>query len=366
MVLPITFVKASKDFRASPWGFRAIATSTTICSDMNRRGKVNAGSLPTESSSALVSKTVIKLIVSLLGNPVHNLGGIVQPQGACSRYLRGGDVIYSVLSCCKGSVFRYTISLRKLVSRYGTNIGNLRSRMRIILMRSCQHRSTRGSILVRAADTSPIQEAARRTRAVMAHEIVGLTTTPVTFEFKGGVDILRAPKFVIHRNLFSEGLINPFMLFKFFYPEVFRFARWQDDDKDLPVWAALGHFLRLGTPLEMESEAAFSIHYRNRALLYGDGFEGHLDNIRRSIARYVPYRIVPFSEDNPAGTLRMSDKLTWVLQLNHPKSAILQYPGHYGYLTQLMSNHPAYKECHLAFGSRLTLPKRRSVPGRSC
>jgi hypothetical protein len=316
--------------------------------------------------SALVSKAVIRLIVSLLGNPVHNLGGIVQPQGACSRYLHGGDVSYSVLSCCKGSVFRYTISLRKLVLKYGTNTGNLRSRMRVILMRSCQYRATRGSILVRAVHTSPIQEAARRTRAVMAHEIVGLTTTPVTFKFKGGVDILSAPECVIHRNLFSEGLINPFMLFKFFYPEVFRFVEWQGGDKDLPVRAALGHFLRLRTPLEMESEAPLSIHYRNLVSPYGDSFECHLDTIRKSIARHVPYRIVPFSEDNPAGMIRMRDRLTWVLQLNHPKSAILQYPGHYGYLTQLMSAHPAYKECHLAFGSRLTLPKRRSVPDRSC
>jgi hypothetical protein len=196
----------------------------------------------------------------------------------------------------------------------------------------------------------------------MAHEIVGLATKPVDFTFKGGVDILKAPKCVIHRSLFSEGLINPFMLFKFFYPEVFRFVEWAGGDEDLPVRAALGHFLRLGTPLEMESEAPISIHYRNTAVLYGDSFEAHLDTIRKSVARRVPYRIVPFSEDNPAGTLRMSDRLTWVLQLNHPKAAILRYPGHYGYLTQMMSDHQSYKECHLAFGMSLPLQKRRSVP----
>lgn len=362
MVLPITFVKASRNGRASSGEFRAIATSTTICSNMNLGGKVNAGSLPLERCSTLVSKAVIRLIVSLLGKPVHNLGGVIEPRGACKRVMNGGDVHYSVLSSCKGVVFRYTVSLVRLVQKYGTNIGNLRSRMRILLMRSYQYRKSCGVILVREVTESPIKTAARVVRAAMSHKLTGLTTVPVNFAFKGGVDILKAPEHVIHRSLFSEGLQNPFMLFKFYYPEVFRCISWADGVLGLRFLAAIGHFLRRGTPLEVESEADISIHYRNLAMMCGSSFEWFLDTVRMAIAPRVPFRIVPFSEDNPAGRLRMCDRLTHYLQLNHPRAALLRYPGHYDLLTQRMTTHPSYKECHLAFREGLPSQKRRFVP----
>jgi hypothetical protein len=304
MVLPITFVKASGNGRASFQKFTAIATTTTICFDMDRHSKGNVGSLPTGKCSAPESKAVIRLIVSLLRNPVLNMGGIVAPLGSCKRFLNGGDVHYAVLSTCKGSVFRYTVSLSKLVRKYGINVGNLRSRIRISLMRSSKYRESRGSILVKGFTDTPMAKSARATRAAMSHEVSGLTTVPVNFKLPGGVSLLRSPKYVIHRSLFTEGLINPFMLFKFFYPEVFRYIGWYCNDTDLPLWAALGYLLRRGTPLEIESENRFRVKYWNKVNSFATSFDEVLTEVRRISALHVPHRLVPFSEENPVGSVR--------------------------------------------------------------
>jgi len=362
MVVPITFVKASGSFRASCQKFNAIATTTTTCSDMGRVRKVNVEPLPTWSSPLLVSKAVIRLIVSLSNNPVHNLGGIVEPSGASSRFLRGEDVKYRVISVCKGCVFNYDVSLVKLVHKYGLNNGNLRSRIRIMLMRSSKIRETRGSLQTKSVAHSPHAEAARLTRAAMRHEVPGLVTKPVNFSLKGGVNIFKAPENVIHRSMFSEGLQNPYMLFKFFFPEVFQLVDYDATVCNLSLRAAFGHLVRRGTPLELESEAGLCIHYRNLAHSAVGSFDELLKIVRDKTAMHTPYRVVPFSEDNPRGSVRLRSGFTNYLSFNDPRAALMLYPGHYDLLKVQMSSHPSYKECHQAFVAGLPSQKRRSVP----
>jgi hypothetical protein len=149
-------------------------------------------------------------------------------------------------------------------------------------------------------------------------------------------------------------------LFKFFYPEVFRYVGWACNDADLPMWAALGHLLRRGTPLEMESENRFRVRYWNKVNSFATSFDEVLTEVRRISAPHAPHRLVPFSEENPVGFVRYGGWLVHYLQFNDPRAALMLFPGHYDYLRNSMSNHSKYKECHQAFELGL-LPTKTAV-----
>jgi len=325
---PIVFVKSTEVSGARPQYRKVIAPIVTQFVRV-QRNRVKAN---TTKRVSIEPKEKVRLILSLVRSPVMNGSHIIDEQGAAKRALQGKPIFYRVYVHAKGFLTHVDINLFKLMVTYGPNIGFLRSQIRTHVLRTRDFKTFMRPTVKRCPSVFA-------KHAANLKLITSLQATPNSEVRMPAphTDLFHAPKgHGIYTSIFGEASINAFMLFKFFFPEVFIEIEFPLDNSF--TIAMLGYYARKDTIFE-RSEDEVKLKMRDRVnrlrevaeWFYCEGITrcaGLLRPPRNYFTRAVhPPRL-------PMGSYAWPD----------PRYAIARYFRYTDYVRRVMNEHPKMQQ----------------------
>lgn len=281
----------------------------------------------------------LRLLLSVLRTPVSNIGYVANAPGAALRLIRR-EPVYFMSHVQTGKSFRIIkINLFRHMQRYGSNIGCLRSKLRTATFSAARLAEVNAAPKRIPAWRNCFTQAARNARKLISGIFSG-SALAERIPPKPKLDIFMPPPGMGSFEVYSQASANSFMLFKFFYPEVFFEWTFKHRDFDL-LMAALGYVVRRGTVLETKSE------FLQRKLrkqpcqvnLYADFITPRYAKPKTT---GLPIRIY----------IDKNSRYYWP----EPRSAISDYPEHIDYVRRAMESHPLYKRRWEVVAERATRP----------
>jgi len=240
---PITFVKSTGISGVRSQYLNTIApTVTEFTRVLRKRAQAN-----TLVRGSYEPKDLIRLLLSLVRSPVMHSGHIVDSVGACSRALQGHSVKYRVFVHVKGFFTHVDVNLSRLMAKHGSNIGFLRSQICTTVLRTRDYRSYTCIRGVKPQTKSVFHRYQSVNKLI--EDLRGNNTYQV--RKRPRANPLDQPAGFKTFDIMIQALVNPFMLLKFYFPEVFLPYSFHEVH-DHYFRAIMGYYARKGTIFEEE------------------------------------------------------------------------------------------------------------------
>jgi len=254
-------------------------------------------------------------------------GNVSKSFGASLRLINGKAVYYSAYVPTAKSHRIVEINLLKHMQKYGSNIGYLRAQMRIVILRTAKHAEVNAAPRRIPIWRNCFAQAARKARSFNHGLRCGSELASRCDLQPPKFDLLKAPPGMASFGIYLQSEINSFMLFKFFYPEVFLDWDLSDHDDSEALIALIGYQVRRGTVLETENAVLARYNSVNAVYQYAI-------HISRRLPRVTGTKGCPFLILHNAFRYKWPD----------PRFVLSEHFAHVDYVRSVMESHTQYKQ----------------------